>query len=337
MAVTLAHRPDVERLYCLVRAENDASATQRLERVFQFHGDAFDAKRVFAVAGDLADKHLAEKLGSRPELKGVDTIIHSAADTSFSPARTESVEKINIGGTRQMLSWATSLPWLDTFVYVGTASICGSQLANTHVYEDQSPNPKAKHLVHYTYTKMVGEEEVRRMIPAERRLIVRPSIIMGDSRDWKPRSYVILWAMAVMDAIRLIPANPNSNLDIIPVDFTAEAIVKLLFARRRFDTYHISAGKASATNVERVLRTIDEPWKNRPEFQFVDPGLIRLMKKWPKRLKNPNELGNFREHLDYWHTRFNGDFRVLVTGLDPYIRFIELNQTFDNSRLSRIP
>ena len=76
---------------------------------------------------------------------------------------------------------------------------------------------------------------------------------MGDSRDWKPRSYVILGALAAMNAIRLIPTNPHSNLDIIPMDYAVRAIAGLLFAKRRWTTYHISAGKASATNLDKML------------------------------------------------------------------------------------
>jgi thioester reductase-like protein len=333
LAVLLAQSPEVERLYCLVRAEDAATAGKRLERVFQFHGDTLDRAKVIPVVGNLADKALAHKLEALSRLREVQTIIHAAADTSFSPARAASIERVNVGGTRQILSWAKTLPDLGTFVYVGTASICGTNLANSHVHEHQSPNDGASHLVKYCYTKMVGEMEVSRAIPGEKLLIVRPSIIMGDTRNWRPRSYVILWALAVMNAIRLVPANPLASVDVIPVDYASRAIIKLLFSRRRWTTYHISAGRQSATNLRRVLAALGHNSSPRPGFRFVRPAMIEQMKRWPNKLNPSSELLNYQEHLAYWKSTFNGDLRLLVTGMQPYFRFINLNQTFDNSRL----
>jgi thioester reductase-like protein len=333
LAVLLSKRPQVRRLYCLVRAGNTPEALERLRQVFEFHGDAFDASRIIPVVGDLKDDSLAEKLSQLAELKEVGTIIHAAADTSFASASADSVQKVNIGGTQQILSWAQNLPDLQTFLYVGTASICGTNRANRHIHEDESPDVSACHLVKYCHSKMMGEILVNQAIPREKLLIVRPSIIMGDSRDWKPRSYVILWALAAVKAIRLIPANSQANLDVIPVDYTADAIAELLFAKRHWSTYHISAGRESATNLEKVLGAISARSDGRPPFKFVSHELLKQMRRWPKRLNPPSELFNYGEYLSYWGSTFNGHLRILLAGMEPYFRFMELNQTFDNSRL----
>jgi thioester reductase-like protein len=333
LAVFLSQFPEVKRLYCLVRADDATTAWKRIERVFQFHGDTLDGTKVIPVVGNLEDHALVPQLSLLDDLRDVNVVIHAAADTSFSPARSASVERVNIGGTRRILDWVTMLPELRTFVYVGTASICGTDLVNSHVYEDQSPNPCASHLVRYCHTKSVGEMEVGRTIPKDKLLIVRPSIIMGDSRDWRPRSYVILWALAVMNAIRLVPAHPLASIDIIPVDYAAQAIATLLFSRRRWTTYHISAGRQSATNLRKVLGLLSHLSPQRPGFRFVRSEMIEQMKRWPKKLGPSSELFNYPEHLAYWSSTFNGDLRLLATGMKPYFRFIDLNQTFDNSRL----
>lgn len=333
LAVLLSKTPGVGRIYCLVRDYDGQAAATRLEPVFQFHGDAFDRAKLIPVVGELTDGSLAEKLRGLPELRGVRLVIHAGADTSFSLACEETVAKVNIAGTRQVLKWAQTLPHLNTFVYVGTASICGTNLANSHVHEDQSPDARASHLVKYCFTKMIGEIVARRMIPTEKLLIVRPSIIMGDTRDWTPRSYVILWALAALNAIRLIPANPEARLDIIPIDYAAKAIVELLFSKRNWNTYHISAGKESATSVEKVLSAIHDPAQERPAFRFVSRELVPQMKKWPKRLSPASELHSYDEYLAYWQSTFNGNLRVMLAGMQPYLEFIALSQTFDNSRL----
>ncbi|HET7841285.1 MAG TPA: SDR family oxidoreductase [Terriglobia bacterium] len=333
LAVFLSKSPRIGRIYCLVREYDGVDPTARLREVFDFHGDAFDKRRVIPVFGDLKDDQLAEKLIQDKRFQEVDTVIHSAADTSFAPGSSRNVFKVNVRGTNQILRWAKTLPKLETFVYVGTASICGADLRGNHLYEDQSPRKEAKHLVRYSYTKMLGEMHVTRAIPKEKLLIVRPSIIMGDSRDRRPRSYVILWALAALNAIRLIPTNPQSNLDVIPIDYAAQAIAALLFAKRRWTTYHISAGKASATNLEKMLASIAGSPNGHPPAKFVAPELLKQMKKWPKRLRSASELLEYPQYLDYWHTTFNGTLRIIMAGLEPYFQFIELDQTFDNTRL----
>ena len=57
------------------------------------------------------------------------------------------------------------------------------------------------------------------------------------------------------------------------------------------------------------------------------------MKKWSKKHQPTGELFNYPEYLDYWNSAFNGNLRIILAGLDPYLRFMELNQTFDNARL----
>jgi nucleoside-diphosphate-sugar epimerase len=218
---------------------------------------------------------------------------------------------------------------------VGTASICGAALIHCLIHEDQSPDPSATHLVKYCHTKMVGEIEARRLLPKEHLLIVRPSIIMGDTHDWTPRSYIILWALAALNAMRLIPTDPKARLDIIPIDYAANAVLQLLFARRNWNTYHISAGKDSATSVEKLVHAIHDPCEKEPAFKFVGRDLLQQMKRWPKKLSPSSELHRYREHLAYWQSVFNGNgnLRLLLSGREPYFQFIELNQTFDNCRL----
>lgn len=333
LAVLLSKSPRIGRIYCLVREYDRVEPTARLRQVFEFHGDPFDEARVIPVFGDLKDENLGAKLAADRRLHEVDTVIHSAADTSFAPGSSRNVFRVNVRGTNQILQWAKALPHLETFAYVGTASICGADLKGSHLYEDQSPRKEAKHLVRYSYTKMLGEMHVMRAIPKEKLLIVRPSIIMGDSRDRRPRSYIILWALAALNAIRLIPTNPQSRLDIIPIDYAAQAILELLFAKRRWTAYHISAGEASATNLPQMLAALAGTPNGHPPVKFVSQELLGQMKKWPKRLRAPSELFGFPEYLDYWHTQFNGTLRIIMAGLEPYFQFIELDQTFDNTRL----
>jgi len=339
LLVELAKRTDVDTIYCLVRAQSDEMAAMRLAKVFNLHNDFFDTKKVIPVVGELTNPHLAQLLKDNPSLRTVNTIVHAAANTSFSKIYDDSVERVNIGGTHQLLKWAQTLEDLDTFTYVGTATICGSTVKECVVTEDMSPDLTAKHLVKYSYTKMIGELILKDYLPEDKILVVRPSIIMGDSRSWTPRSCVILWALATFNQLRMFPMNPHSNIDIISIDYAVRSIVELLFnTQRKYSVYHISSGSDSATTPQKLITAIKDSFPGMPDFKFVSKNLWPSMKKWTKNgmvvdLQNP--LYEYRNYLAYWIDHFgdNTKLRILFHALEPYMNFIELGQLFDNSRL----
>jgi thioester reductase-like protein len=339
LLVELSKRTEIEKIFCLVRASNEENALTRLEKVFGLHGDYFDRTKIIPVAGDLSDSYLSSKLCNNSLLANVDTIIHSAANTSFSRIYDDLVEKVNIGGTQQILEWAKTLKRLNLFTYVGTAAICGSLVKNVLVKEEMSPDLSAKHLVKYSYTKMMGELMLKNYLPENKILVVRPSIIMGDSREWKPRSYVILWALATLNELRLIPTNANSKIDIIPIDYATRAIIEIILNKqRKYKVYHISSGENSYTTPQLSTEAIKDFFKDKPDFKFVDKKLLSDMKKWTKNLfqtKEQSHLKEYMEYLNYWLNNFedNTKLRIIFYALEPYINFIELNQVFDNSRL----
>ena len=336
LLVDFSKRKEVEKIFCLVRAESKEKATDRLKKAFDFHGDFFDTNKIIPIVGDLAQNDLTEYLRSDKTLQEVNAIVHAAADTSFSPIYDDVVEQINIGGLEKILKWSANLKNLETFLYVGTATICGMDIKHRLVKEDESPNENVKHLVKYTETKMRGEIMIHNYLPKEKILIARPSIIMGDTRNWVPRSYVIMWALAAINLLRLVPINPNAELDIIPVDYASGAIVQLLFSKRNYSVYHISSGEKSATTPLKSTKAIEHYFPHRPEFSFVGRELIREVKLWArKQLNGHSTLKQYREHLNYWNDIFDDatDLRILMGGLEPYLDFIELGQVFDNSRL----
>ena len=339
LLVELSKKPEIEKIFCLVRSQNEENAQLRIKKIFDLHGDFLDTKKIIPVIGELADGQLTEKLKNNDQLSNIDTIIHAAANTSFSKIYDDLVEKVNIGGTRQILEWAKTLKKLNLFTYIGTATICGMSVKNCLVTEDMSPNLDSKHLVKYSYTKMMGELMLKDYLPTEKILVVRPSIIMGDSRPWIPRSYVILWALATLNQLRLIPANADSKLDIIPIDYAAKSIIALIFNnKRKYSVYHISSGPNSATTPEKATSAIKDFFPEKPDFKFVPRELMSDMKKWTKNgiiINENSHLFKHSDYLNYWINNFgdNTKLRILFYALEPYIDFIELVQIFDNSRL----
>lgn len=336
LLVNLSKKKEISKIFCLVRAASAEEASMRLQKIFRLHDDVFDTDKVVPVIGDLTGKDLPEHLAGNHLLHHVHIIIHSAANTSFSRFEADMVELVNITGLNHILLWAKHLKHLQKFVYVGTSTICGYSVTNRVVKEEESPNVHSKHFVKYTFTKMLGEISVYNELPEHKVLIVRPSIIMGDSRPVTPRSPVILWTLAATNLMRLVPVTPDTAMDIIPVDYAAEAIVRLLFAKRNHSVYHISAGESSYTTPAKIVAPIAGRFPDRPPFKFVDRSFIEPMKKWAKKKHPaPGQLAGYENYLDYWGHAFtdNGKLRVLFSGLEPYLNFMELGQIFDNSKM----
>lgn len=337
LLITLSQRKEVQKIYCLVRAKSEDDANKRLKHIFDLHNDFFDTERIIPVVANLVDDNLIEKLKSFKGLDETNIIVHSAANTSFSKNCEDQVKKVNINGLENVLIWAKELKNLSTFLYIGTATICGKDNKDKVIKEEESPNPLAHHLVTYTYTKMMGEMMLGKYLPEDKILVVRPSIIMGDSKNAIPRSSVILWTLAAFNYLRLIPVNPLSKIDIIPVDYAANAITELLFVKKRsFSVYHISAGVDSATNSELCCHKIESYFPDKPSHEFVNRKLSNNMRFWAKgRMEDIGELANYESHLNYWDEILTerSRLRILFAGLEPYFDFIELGQVFDNTRL----
>jgi thioester reductase-like protein len=337
LLVLLSKDERIDKIYCLVRATDSVEADGRLAKVFAFHDDYFDRKKIIPVAGDLSKEFLVDQLEAMKELRDVDTIIHAAADTSFAPSHKDNIQQVNIIGAGNVAKWATRLPNLKTFVYVGTSWICGCDKPHRIVHEDESPNIGYSQLVEYSRSKSIGEINIRKMIPADKLLVVRPSIIMGDSRAWAPRSFVISWAIAAFNLLRLVAMDSEAFCDIIPIDYATKAIAELLFSQRSFNTYHISSGVNTATNMNLLLNAIGVD-DNRPEFHFVDYTLMKQMQLFSKgQLTDMAGLKDCSEYLAYWGKTFNGDnaLRRLLWAVNYYYQFVNLSLVFDNTRLLR--
>jgi len=337
LLVTLSKRKDIKKIYCLVRAKSEEEANKRLKHVFDLHCDLYQPERIIPIVANLLDDNLKTQLCSIKELNEINLIVHSAANTSFSKNCDDQVKKVNIDGLEHVLTWAKELKNLRTFLYIGTATICGKDNKDKVIKEEESPNTHSHHLVTYTYTKMMGEMLLSKYLPEEKILVVRPSIIMGDSKNAIPRSSVILWTLAAFNYLRMIPVNPLSKIDIIPVDYAANAISELLFVKKRsYRVYHISAGVDSSTNSELCTRKIESFFPDKPSHQFVNRKLSNNMRFWAKgRTEDIGELEKYKSHLQYWENIMTekSKLRVLFAGLEPYFDFIELGQIFDNSKL----
>jgi long-chain acyl-CoA synthetase len=177
---------------------------------------------VRTVAGDLT----APGLGVAPgALDGVTEIVHCAASVSWGMAL-DQARAINVEGTRRVLELAQGLPGLRRLVHVSTAYVSGRR--EGRFGEDDLWVGQA---FRNTYEQSKAEAEQLVHDAGLPSVVVRPSIVMGDSRSgWTPVFNVLYWPLRAYarGLLREIPASPDARVDIVPVDYVAEAIVAAL-------------------------------------------------------------------------------------------------------------
>jgi thioester reductase-like protein len=228
----------------LVRAQQGLSAGDRLKNRLldydpQFPWDQFSGRNLIAVEGDTTQSRFGMSKDLYDQyLASTDMVIHNAACTALE-TDWESLEAINIGGTREAIEFA-SHTHAKALVHVSSAYVAGER---TGVVREDELLMTEGFRNGYERSKAIAENEVRDAAASGRIrfLIVRPSIIVGDSRSGYmcPNHHffdLIFRLLTIRRMIRdktddgrfRIPGDPNATKNFIPVDYVAKLISLLL-------------------------------------------------------------------------------------------------------------
>ena len=173
--------------------------------------------RVSEFAGDLTRPALALRPSDYTRLvRRVDVVLHAAAITKWSVDPAE-IRDINVLGTAAMLRVASDAG--APLYYVSTAFVVG----------DVPTDERFAGLAAYMESKMRAEDLLR--ASDVRTVIVRPSVVTGDSRDGRMASFQGLHRMLgslVRGALPVLPADLDALVDSVPQDLVVEAIGTLI-------------------------------------------------------------------------------------------------------------
>jgi nucleoside-diphosphate-sugar epimerase len=151
-----------------------------------------------------------------------------------------------------MLELAEQVEDLDRFVHVSTAYVAGRH-SGAFSEDDLLIGQRFRNT--YEQAKAEGETLVQRSADRLPIAIVRPSIVVGESDSgWTPAFNVIYWPLRAFarGLLSELPALPYSRVDIVPVDYVADAIVWALRAVDPPRVLHATAGDDALT-VERLI------------------------------------------------------------------------------------
>ena len=239
-------------LNLLVRARHPHEAEERLWHALQLHLDFKQfyeclQTRIRFYRGDLT----RERFGLSPDdydrlVHTTDSVIHCAA--SLNRKSEKSCLNVNLRGTLEVIKLAMQVDHyhgLRRFSHVSTVAVAGKRQDEV-VTEDNSIDWDRSDYDPYARTKKFCEHMIRQLLPEVPKTIFRPSIVLGDSRRAETTQFDMVRAFVFLAGLPVLPLRSTDRVDIVNVDFVADAIATLhLKERTQFDTYHLSSGRDS--------------------------------------------------------------------------------------------
>jgi len=225
-----------EIIYIVCRAHGAITAQARFEKVVKkwedVHGKAFDLSKFEVIDQDLF------QCGKLDFPSDVTHIFHCAASTRFDESLTYARNN-NLYATQKLVLWARGLKGLQRFVLFSTAFVCGDRRGP--IRETDLPG---KFQNNYEKTKYEAEQLVQSSkLPY---LIVRPSIVVGDSTTGYTQHFRIFYSMLrvwLQGQLPRAPLHRKTCVDMVPVDFVCRGALGLTDHQESLDkTYHLCAG-----------------------------------------------------------------------------------------------
>jgi len=316
----LERDPDL-RVVALVRGTDESNAGRRLaELLDEVFGDreVDFAPRVEAVLGDNAEPSLGIAPATYDRLVSeVTHVVHGAASVRFD-LPVDEARKQNVRGSEGILDLADAVrartgtaPRID---YIGTCYVAGDRRDRVMEHELEWGQGFRNT---YEQTKYESERHMRsrqRDLPIA---IHRPSIIVGDSRTGQTSSFnVVYWPIRVyaLGWWDLLIGDPSAPIDIVPVDWVADAIHHL---SGRDETlggcFHLAAGPEKCVTVGTMAGLASFYFK-KPAPRVVSPDMF-----W-------NEL------QPEMVKRVRGAMKQLVETGVQYMPYFAQNPLFDTAR-----
>jgi len=278
LAVRMLARDDLDRLYCLVRADSPEHGQERLlkslgqvvpeEQAQELMG------RIVAIPGDLRKDGLGISSESLETMVSeVTVVLHAAADVRFNQDLEDARDR-NVTGTARVADLARDMQSrgvLRRFDWVGTAFVAG--LRTDVVGEDE--------LVHgegwknsYEQSKYEAEVLLRESYSDLPLTILRPSIIVGESNTGQTSNFGMLYWPVQLYARgwwRTIVGKPTTPVDLVPVDYVADAIEVLTRSDRAVGgAYHLAAGPEGVLTIEELAELTRKYFGGKPA-RYVSP------------------------------------------------------------------
>ncbi|MGB7129976.1 MAG: SDR family oxidoreductase [Candidatus Sulfotelmatobacter sp.] len=309
-------------LNVLVRARDVSEAEARLWQAMQLHMNfnefyEYLQTRVRVFRGDLTDPGFGLGRDEYDRLiHTTDSAIHCAA--SLNRKSEKSCLNVNLRGTLEVLTLGRHVEHyhgLRRFSLVSTVAVAGKR-QNEVVSEDRSIDWERSDYDPYARTKKFCEHMLRMLLPDTPKIIFRPSIVLGDSRYAETTQFDMVKAFAFLAGLPVLPFRPTDKIDIVNVDFVAEAIATLhQKPQPEHDIYHLSSGIESQ-NFREITRALASAQNKRA------PVFVPVAEK------------PFSSSVNFLANR-NGAISKSASLMKVFMPYLVWNTVFDNRRVAQ--
>jgi long-chain acyl-CoA synthetase len=314
----------------LVRAETQAAAAHRLSRAWWVWPELVTALtqgvRVEILPGEVSLPRLGLDEATHARLAGrITHIIHTAADLRLE-APIDELRKTNLQGTANLLALARLAQHdhgLERYAHVSTAYVAGGRsgaipetdLTGEHGFSNA-----------YEQSKYEGEclvQAAKSELPIS---VFRPGMIVGATDSGEIRTFNTAYfplRLYLTGKLPVIPADPALPINIIPVDYVAEAIVRLTFhPEAQGLNFHLTAPAGSLPKAGELVEFVRSWAREHLGLHLPRPTFIRL--PLPQKRK------------PVWGTHRTGLFRSELHGLRAYLPYFNERRQFQRDNMDRL-
>lgn len=262
----LLERTD-EPLLLLARSATKERLWQSLQLHFDFATFTKHLERITLLEGDITKPEMGLSAEDQElYVKETGSVIHIAA--SLNRKSEKACLNVNLRGMLhvvQMAQKAHADHGLRRFSHVSTVAVAGERQDEV-VQEDSAIDWDRNDYDPYARTKKFNEYLLARLLPDVERTIFRPSVVLGDSSRPEITQFDMVQAFVFLARMPVLPLRADDRIDIVPVDYVADAIVSVhLLDRAPHGIYHLASGEDSQDyeTITRALAAAREkspPW-----------------------------------------------------------------------------
>lgn len=259
----------------LVRSKHEESPQNRIKSVLAELYANTDvsrfSERIEVIEGDVSlDKFGLKESEYEMLAERTSHIIHCAAAARFN-LELPDARKTNVMGAENILKFARKCETLVKIDYIGTAYVAGRRKG---IIKEDELDKGQQHNNTYEVSKLEAEKLVRENMSELPITILRPSIVICDSKTGRASNYNGFYRavrMYFLGLLKILPGYPSSLMDLVPVDYIADATYSI---SKNMDSigkcYHLTAGLNNITTLGEI-RDLAGYYFGKEKFALIPP------------------------------------------------------------------
>ncbi|MCD8315802.1 MAG: AMP-binding protein [Eggerthellaceae bacterium] len=270
-----------DTVFGLIRAHSMNEAIDRLLALWYLRPELAGniGERIIPILGDVSEKELGLSEEDQDLLiKSVDYVIHTAALIGNRHTRRQFWD-VNVNGTRNALDFAKRIQadhGLRRFSHISTAYVAGQR--SGRIMEDSLVDAGFSSL--YEQSKFEGERLAVQAMDEISVSVFRPGQIVGDSRTGYVKNFNTLYyplKLYLKRKTRIFPINKYLHVNMVPVDYVADAVVRITYADDAAGkTFHLTAPYYAQPTVVQMVDEVRTWAKDTLSIHLPAPWYLQI-------------------------------------------------------------